>query len=113
MDLEISRWGDPTGKNAQYVIQPHHVPANIVRFSAPQGVLTHSLRWEPGRMSFRTWRGSGSDPTAPAVAEHAFTSGIPAPGIESARMNLYIYRSAKAPFKNGAEVVVERFEYLP
>jgi hypothetical protein len=111
-DLEISRWGDPTAKNAQYLIQPHYVPDNMFRFSAPAGVLTHSFRWEPGRFSFRTWRGSASSANTLLVAEHVFTSGVPAPGIESARMNLYIYESAN-PFKNGAEVVVEKFEYLP
>jgi len=35
MDIEISRWGEPASKNAQYVIQPYYVPANTVRFSAP------------------------------------------------------------------------------
>ena len=105
--IEISRWGDPAGKNAQYVIQPHYVPANVARFEAPSGTLTHSFRWEPGRMSFRTSRGSRQ------IAEHVFTSGIPVPGIESVRMNLYIYGHARVPFEKGAEVVVEKFEYLP
>lgn len=34
MDIEISRWGEPEDKNAQYVIQPYVVPANSVRFTA-------------------------------------------------------------------------------
>ena len=34
MDIEMSRWGEPGGKNAQYVIQPYYVPANVVRFTA-------------------------------------------------------------------------------
>lgn len=33
MDVEISRWGDPANKNAQYVVQPFHVPANVARFT--------------------------------------------------------------------------------
>lgn len=107
IDIEISRWGDPASKNAQYVIQPFHVPANVVRFTAPAGVLTHSFRWEPGRMSFQTLRG------AQPVAEHVFTSGVPSPGIESVRMNLYVFGNAKIPLQNGAEVVIEKFEYLP
>ena len=37
VDIEISRWGDPEGKNAQYVVQPFYVPANVSRFMAPSG----------------------------------------------------------------------------
>ena len=112
--IEISRWGDPAAKNAQYILQPHYVAANVDRFTAPSGALTHSFHWEPGRMSFRTTRGPTRDEKAPVIAEHVFTSGIPVPGIESVRMNLYVYsQRSKVAFANGAEVVIEKFEYLP
>ena len=29
MDIEISRWGDPSGKNGQYTVQPYYVAANV------------------------------------------------------------------------------------
>ena len=112
VDIEISRFGDPASKNAEYVIQPYYVPANVVRFTTPSGALTHSFHWEPGRISFKTVRGSQTGATR-AVAEHVFTSGVPSHGIESIRMNLYVYGSAKVPLENGAEVVIEKFEYLP
>lgn len=32
MDIEVSKWGQPDSKNAQYVVQPYYVPANVVRF---------------------------------------------------------------------------------
>jgi hypothetical protein len=107
VDIENSRWGDPASKNAQYVIQPYYVPTNVVRFDAPAGPLTHSFRWEPSRVSFKTTRG------AKAISERVFTSGIPYHGIESVRMCLYIFRKAKVPLENGAEVVIDKFEYLP
>jgi hypothetical protein len=113
VNIEISRWGDPASHNAQYVIQPYYVPTNVARFTAPAGVLTHSFRWEPGRVSFKTVRGAGVDGRARAVAEEVFTSGIPSPGIEATRMALYIFVSSKLPLQNGAEVVIEKFEYLP
>jgi hypothetical protein len=113
MDIEVSQWGDPTSKNAQYVVQPFYIPANAARFTAPSGVLTHSFRWEAGRISFRTVRGSETGSKSRPVAEHVFTSGVPSPGIESVRMNLYVFRGAKVPLQNGAEVVIEKFEYLP
>jgi hypothetical protein len=113
MDIEISRWGDPSTNNAQYVVQPFYIPANVVRFAAPSGVLTHSFRWQPGSVFFTTVRGSKSPNKARAVAENTFASGVPSPGIESVRMNLYVLQVAKAPLQNGAEVVVEKFQYLP
>jgi hypothetical protein len=113
MDIEISRWGDPASKNAQYEVQPFYVPANVARFTLPSGVVTHSFRWEPGSVSFRTVRGTGSDPAAEVVGEHAFTSGVPAPGVESVRMAFFIYGNTGVPMQNDAEVVVEKFEYLP
>jgi hypothetical protein len=114
MDIEITRWGDTsTSKNGQYVVQPFYVPENASRFAAPSGVLTHSFHWEPGRVSFRTVRGTEAGSKAGVVAEHVFTSGVPSPGVESTRLNLYIFRFAKEPLQMETEVVVDKFEYLP
>ncbi len=113
MDIEVSRFGDPSSKNLQYVVQPYFIATNVQRFTIPAGPLTHSFRWESGRVSFKTVRGLSSGPGAPVVAEQVFTSGVPSHGIESVRMNLYVFRNAKIPFQNGAEVVIEKFEYLP
>ena len=113
MDIEISRWGDAASKNAQYVIQPYYVPANVVRFIAPSGALIHSFRWDPDKASFQTSRRAATGTGSRLVAEHAFTSGVPAPGDESIHLNLYVYGHAKTTLQNGAEVVIEKFEYLP
>ena len=108
IDIELSRWGDAGSKSAQYVVQPFYVPANVVRFMVPPGVLTHSFRWQPGRVAFQSVAaGSG------VVAEHTFTSGIPSPGGESVRMNLYAFENKRNPLRNPTEVVIEKFEYLP
>lgn len=113
MNIEISHWGDPASKNAQYVVQPFYVPANVSRFTIPQGRLTHSFRWEPGRVRFRTVRGAVADPKSAVVAEHEFASGVPSPGGESIRMNFYYFGYSPLPLQNEAEVVIEKFEYLP
>lgn len=109
IDIELSQWGDPEVKNAQFVIQPYYVPANSFRFVAPFAPSTHSFRWEPGRVAFRSVQHAPSR----IVAEHVFTSGVPAPGGESVHINLYIYGKARAPQRNGVEVVIEKFEFLP
>lgn len=111
VDIEFSRWGENISKNMQYVIQPYYVPANVVRFVAPGGVLTHSFLWEPGRISFKTVRGSGTN--ANVVASHTFTSGVPTPGAESVHMNLYVYDSKSNPLRKESEVIIEKFEFLP
>jgi hypothetical protein len=113
MDIEVSQWGEPTSKNAQFVVQPYFVPANVVRFMAPAGTLTFWIQWEPGRVSFKTVRGSTDRADSNVVAEHAFTSGVPLPGDESIRMTLYVFDNKKAPLQHPSEVIVEKFEYLP
>jgi hypothetical protein len=112
MNIEIARWGDAASKNAQYVVQPYYVPANVIRFDVPAGVLTHSFRWEPGRVAFKTVRGSQADGSS-AIAGHVFTSGVPAPGGESIHLDLYIFGNATNPLEKDVEVVIEKFEYLP
>jgi len=113
MNIQISRWGQTGGKNAQYVVQPYFVPANMVRFLAPAGTLTYSLSWEPGRASFRTVRGSGADGKGEMIAAHTFTSGVPAPETESVRLTFSVFYGKHNPLRHGAEVIFEKFEYLP
>jgi len=113
MDIEISHWGDPRISNASYLIQPYFVATNTAHFTAPPGTLTHSFRWEQGRASFRTVRGPASGSSARVVAQHVFTHGVPSPGIESVRMNLYQFHRPGATMQRGTEVVIEKFEYLP
>jgi len=113
VDIEVSRWGDPTSRNAQYVVQPFYVPENVDRFTAPPGALTFSFRWEPGRVLFRTVRESGPDTGARLVAQHLFTLGVPSHGVETIRMDLYDFRSATESLRQVAEIVVEKFQYIP
>jgi hypothetical protein len=112
MDTEISRWGDASAKNAQYVVQPYYVPANVVRFESPAGPLNYSFRWEPGRASFKTVRSGGAG-HGQTIAEHTFTSGVPLPGGEAVHLNLYVFANKNSPLRHEVEVVIEKFEYLP
>jgi hypothetical protein len=114
MDVEIGDWGDAASKsNAQYGIQPFYVPGNVAQFREPSGILTHTMVWAPGRASFKTVRGSSLQLGAPVVNEYVFTAGVPTPGTELLEFMLYFVASEKHPLQKGAEVVVEKFEYLP
>ena len=112
MNIELARWGDPASKNAQFVVQPYYVPANVVRFNVPAGQLTHLLKWEAGKATFKTVRGREANGSG-LVAEHTFTTGVPTPGGESIHLDLYIFGNAKTALQNDVEVVIEKFEFLP
>jgi hypothetical protein len=114
-DIDISRWGDPENKNAEFVVQPNFVPANISRFDAPAGKLKHVIIWEPGRITMETYRLSGTAHSS-LVYKHVFTSEVPTAGSEAVRMTFYLYRKPTGdslPLQHPAEVVVDQFEYLP
>jgi hypothetical protein len=113
LDIEISQWGDTSVPNTQYVVQPYYVPANVARFATPAGRVLHSFRWEPGRAWFRSERDGDAARGRPPIAEHEFLSGVPTPGNERVRMNLYYFRYAPAPPSKEVELVIEKFHYLP
>jgi hypothetical protein len=113
LNIELSRWGSTSIKNAQYVVQPYYVPENVSRFSVPAGVLTHTLRWDPGVASFKTVRGQVVGPGSKAIAEHVFSSGVPTPASETVHLELYEFHHPKNSSQRPAEVVIEKFEYLP
>ena len=113
LNIEITRWGDPSNKNLRYVIQPFYVPANVVQFSIPAGTLTHSIQWEPGRAVFRTSAGANGGKNSKVVAEHTFASRVPVSGDETIHLIMYAFGYSKQPLQNENEVVIEKFEYLP
>jgi len=109
-DIELSRWGDPAGKNARFLVQPSYADQNTVWFTAPAGLLTYEARWENGKVRLTTASGVGGKTQ---VADHLFTSDAPVAGDERFRINLYDYQRGPQLLKQGTEVVVERFEYFP
>lgn len=114
MGVEFSRWGDAKAvNNAQFDLQPFYISGNVAPFTAPSGTLTQSLRWEPGRISFETVRGSSVHRGEQVVSQHVFTSGVPSPGREQFQFMLYVVASDKNPLQRQTEVVVDKFEYLP
>jgi hypothetical protein len=108
-DIILGQFGDAGIKNAQYSILPFNVPGNVYRFAVPRGALTHSIHWERGRLSFETQETDGRR----AIAAHAFTSGVPTSGGERIHISLYAYGNSQTPQKNGVEVIIEKFVYLP
>jgi hypothetical protein len=114
-DINLSQWGDPKSKNAEFVVQPAFLPVNFSRFVAPSGKLKYTIVWEPGRITMTTSRVSGP-PDSSVVFRHVFTTEIPTPGSESFRMTLYVYgdpNHKSSKLRHPVEVVVDGFEFLP
>jgi len=112
LTVDISRWGEPGNLNAQFVVQPETVPANVFRFAIPAGLVTHSFRWEPGRASFRSVHKGGPRGDS-VVAERLFTARVPTAGAEFPHLTLLYDRNAARPPSKAVEVVVEKFTFLP
>lgn len=111
MAVEISRWGNPKTQNGRFVVFPHHEPNNVYAFDAPPGVATYSFNWHPGRVQFNAAR-SGSAENG-LMASHTFSSGIPPPGGAKVHFSLYAYGNSPIPMGPSAEVIIERFQYIP
>ena len=112
LDIELSRWDDPVARNARYVVQPFYVAGNTEKFNVPAGELTHLLRWEPGKASFKTVRGA-LESSRQTVNEKVFTTGVPDPANHKVYIDLLDFLHSRHPSKLPTEVVIEKFEYLP
>ena len=111
MDINLSRWGNTDGKNVEYIVEPFYVPTNVYGLEVKPGLTRFSLRWQPNSATFESTALEGTDTrTYPA---HTFTGNVPVPGDETLRMNFCEVARAQDPLKNGVEIVVERFQYLP
>lgn len=111
MDIHVSRWGNPETKNGEYVIQPYQVPSNVYRFEIPKGSVSTGFRWSPGSASFSTAHGASQN--GKPVAVWTFNTGVPAPTGERTYINLCEFGFPKVPLEHGAEVVIDRFQFLP
>ena len=111
--VDVSRWGEPGNLNGQFVVQPETVPANVLRFAIPAGRVTHSFRWEPGRVGFRAVQRTGASGGEKVVAERLFTARVPTAGAERPQLTLLYDRSSPRPPAKAVEVVVEKFVFLP
>ncbi|AIE85121.1 hypothetical protein [Fimbriimonas ginsengisoli] len=107
IDVELSRWSDPTNDNAQFVVQPYEVAGNMVRFTLPADnpSSTHSFVWRRDKIDFLSKSGNFSKSWS-----YAGTSN-PVPGDETVHINLWLYEG-KAPTKDQTfEVILRRFSY--
>jgi hypothetical protein len=115
IDFELSRWGNknPAHPNAQWVVQPHTIKGNMIRFDTGAAkMLTVSFVWQKEAVHGRCWE--GDDTAKKPISDWTYTGRqIPPPGKERARINLWLNRG-KAP-ESGLrqEVVIRSFVFTP
>jgi len=116
IDIEFSRWGSVNNQNAQYVVQPYTLQQNIHRFQWPAAISLsmHSFDWRNGQVACRSQHGQTVPPAASDILQQkTFTSGIPVPGDENARINLWLSRGHAPSDGREVELVFSKFEFVP
>jgi hypothetical protein len=113
IDIEFSRWGQDSGDNAQYVVQPFGTPGNRHRFPiALTGLYsTHSFKWEADQILFTSHQ--GSMPSLGAQIDSWLYTGadVPPAGAGNARINLWLYNGVPPSNGQRVEVVIESFQH--
>jgi len=117
IDIEFTRWSNPTGSNGHYVVPLYSEPGHTHDFTLPGGYTqtTHAFTWRSDAISFWSLIGACSSPADPSQVFHHWrfddASSIPVPGGENVRMNLWLHQG-KPPMRNAPiEVVISRFEF--
>ena len=114
IDIEYSRWGNPSNDLGQFVAQPYDFPGNLTRYPAAfaEGEVTsHAMRWLPDRVEYRAWRG-GADDEATSPLIHSWTyTGPHVPRPERPRLHLNLWQ-LDTPATN-QEVVFQEFTFTP
>jgi hypothetical protein len=115
IDFELSRWGDPSGQNAQFVVQPWQKAGNTKRFNIRQYSpgITVKIKWEPNKATFQAFDGHTTH-RSQLFDEWVYRgSDVPVRSKERLMMNLWL-QGGNAPL-NGqpAKVIIRDVQYFP
>jgi hypothetical protein len=115
IDVEFSRWGDPSAAVGQFAAQPFDLPGNLYRFDATfadDERTSHAFRWLPDRVEFRSWRGGPDfEPPGSGIATWTY-AGPQLPRPEQPRVHINLWYAGGAP-GTSHEVVLESFRHVP
>ncbi len=117
IDIEFSRWGDPSNQIGQFVAQPSDstvYPGNLSRFDATfseDEITSHAFRWLPDCIGFRSWRGGPSDESAQDAIHTWGYTGPHIPRPEQPRVHLNLWQFQTPPASN-QEVVISEFTFI-
>ena len=118
LDNEYSGSGGliPGPNSAQFVVQPYTTPGNLVRYVQPHTAqFTSQMEWRADHVTFTTWNGWSTTPSAgDVISQWTYTGGnIPSPGQERVHINLWL-NNGSAPVKGtGDEMIIRSFAFQP
>ncbi len=117
IDIEFSRWGEVTGDNAQFVVQPWSTAGNRHRFNMTLQAnrSIHSFDWNAARIQFSSIQGDVPTPAPGSLIESWQYTGadIPPEGATNTRLNLWLLNGNPPSDGQEVEVIVESFEFVP
>jgi hypothetical protein len=115
IDIEFARWGDAAGPNSQYVVSPWDHSGNRYQFNTTlsDNTSTHSFEWRSSGVQFASYQGHA--PNLGGMINTWLYTGpdVPPAGLGNARINLWLLNGAPPSDGQGAEVIIERFEFVP
>jgi len=118
LDNEYSGSGGliPEPNSAQFVVQPYTISGNLVRYVQPHTAqFTSQMEWRADHVTFTTWNGWSTAPSAgDVISQWTYTGGnIPSPGQERVHINLWL-NGGSAPVKGtGDEMIIHSFSFQP
>ena len=116
IDIEFSRWSDPDNMDAQFAVQPSHLPGNKVRFNLDlmDERSTHAFNWQPEKIDFISLQGHGLTATADNVIHQWTYTGqhIPPDSDERLKINLWLFRGQAPSDRKEQELVIDRVEFI-
>jgi len=115
LDVELARWGQAAGPNAQFVVQPFDTPGNRHRFSLVQREITttHVIDWQPNRVRFASFQESGGGPADLIDSYTVSGPAVPTEGAGRARINLWLDGGRPPSDGREVEVVIASFGFTP
>jgi hypothetical protein len=121
LDVELTRWGDPSEpNNLQYVVMPDllgHKKRFNIDYAVDTITTTHVITWTKDKVSFGSYYGDYSiiPPPKYLIASWSFeiSEDIPEEGLESPRFNFWLNYGNPPNNRQNAEFVVTKFKYIP
>jgi hypothetical protein len=118
IDVELSRWGDPSGANAQFVVQPYRTPENIHRFdiAGPRAGTTQAFDWTAERVEFWSlWGHVDPAMTSEGLIDHWVNAGsdVPTPSDAHVHVNLWLMDGLAPTDGRSAHIVLSGFSFAP
>jgi hypothetical protein len=111
LDIEMTRWGETSGNNIWYSVQPYSIKGNNKGFTSPSGVTgentIHVIDWKPNYVRFTSKTSTGK-----ILADFNYTNvaGIPK-NPEYLIFNVWL-QGAPSDGKN-IDFIISDFSYQP